>query len=94
MPRNALIESSPRPISEEAEQRIYDALFSGQMISAIRIHRQATGAGLKESKEFIDVLERQLRVESPGMFTAKKRAGCAGVILLTMGAGLLFSMLR
>ena len=85
MPRNSLIESSPRPINSVAEQRICDALFAGKKILAIKEHREATGAGLAESKEFIDVLDRQLRVESPEKFTAKKGLGCAGVIVLTIG---------
>ncbi len=88
MPRNSLIESSPRPISEEAEHRIYEALFAGSKIHAIKEHRSATGAGLAESKEFIDVLERQLRAESPEKFTGKRGIGCAGVVALTIGAGI------
>jgi len=88
MPRHSLIESSPRPISEEAEQRIYEALFAGSKIQAIKEHRAATGAGLAESKEFIDVLDRQLRAESPEKFTAKRGVGCAGALALTIGAGL------
>jgi hypothetical protein len=88
MPRNPLIESSPRPISEETEQRIYDALFAGSKIQAIKEHRTATGAGLAESKELIDALERQLRAESPEKFIATKRLGCSGVIALTIGMGL------
>ena len=65
MLRNPLIESSPRPISEECEQRIYEALFANKKIQAIKEHRTETGAGLAESKEFIEVLDRQLRSESP-----------------------------
>ena len=93
MPRNSLIESSPRHISEEAEQRIYDALFAGRKILAIKEHREATGAGLAESKEFIDVLDRQLRAEWPEKFTAKGGLGCAGVVALTIGAGIAAAML-
>lgn len=88
MPRNPLIESSPRPISEEAEQRIYEALFTNKKILAIKAHREATGAGLAESKQFIEVLERQLRQESPERFTTKGGLGCAGMITLTLGAGM------
>ena len=93
MARNALIESSPRHISEEAEQRIYEALFAGKKILAIKEQRTATGAGLAESKEFIDVLDRQLRAESPERFTGKSGIGCAGVIALTIGASIAVSAL-
>lgn len=88
MPRNPLIESSPRPISEQAEQAIYQALYAGDKIGAIKEHRAATGAGLAESKEFIDVLDRQLRSETPELFVARKGLGCAGVIGVTIGLSL------
>ncbi len=88
MPRNPLIESSPRPISEDAEQRIYEALFVSKKILAIKEHREATGAGLAESKEFIEVLDRQLRQEMPDRFAPKSGLGCAGMIALTLGAGM------
>jgi ribosomal protein L7/L12 len=38
---------------------VLDALQAGQKINAIKIHRQMTGAGLKESKDFVEALARQ-----------------------------------
>jgi hypothetical protein len=69
-------------IDEEREQLIYHALYAGRKIEAIKIHREVTGAGLKESKDFIDALEAQLRVESPQRFSAPPKRGCAAMTVL------------
>ena len=74
------------PIDAQHEQRIFDALFAGRKIEAIKIHREATGFGLKESKDFIDALEAQLRNESPEKFIAPAKRGCASVIVLAITA--------
>lgn len=72
-----------RSAVDVAEQQVYDALYTGNKIDAIRLWRQISGKGLKESKDFIDELERDLRAESPEKFTAAPRKlGCAGVLAL------------
>jgi ribosomal protein L7/L12 len=78
-------------ISEQQEQRIYAALYAGRKIEAIKLHREATGWGLKESKDFIEALERQLRGETPEKFTAPpSKSGCsvsiATVMVFALGA--------
>jgi hypothetical protein len=72
-------------IDEKREQLIYDALYAGRKIEAIKIHREVTGAGLRESKDFIDALEAQLRIESPQRFSGPSKRGCAGMIVLAAG---------
>jgi len=52
-------------LTPEDRQKIVEALFAGQKIQAIKHYREATGVGLKESKEFIDGLEKKLREEHP-----------------------------
>jgi ribosomal protein L7/L12 len=37
-------------------QRVIEALREGRKLEAIRIYKDATGLGLKESKEFVDTL--------------------------------------
>ena len=72
-------------LSEDQEQAIYAALYAGRKIEAIGLHRAATGAGLADSKAFIDELEAQLRQESPQRFTAAPAKGCTvrvGVFLV------------
>ncbi len=48
-------EASPSgsPANEDINQ-IQAAVFAGTKIKAIKLHRQSTGMGLKESKEFIE----------------------------------------
>ena len=48
---------------------------------AIKIHRESTGAGLKDSKEAVEFLEAELRRTSPARFTAAPSGkGCLGVL--------------
>ena len=53
--RRDLIEP-PRTIAlpREMEARLRDLLAQGDKIAAIKLVRTATGAGLKESKEFVE----------------------------------------
>ena len=41
---------------------VVEALQRGEKISAIKCYRQATGAGLKEAKEFIEEVQRRAGV--------------------------------
>ena len=79
-------------LPDETVVRISDALYAGRKIEAIRLYRQATKLGLKESKDFIEALEVRLRQESPEKFTAPPGAvGCSRtvVVLLAVGAALI-----
>jgi ribosomal protein L7/L12 len=73
----------------EQLELIMDALFNGRKIEAIKIYRESTGKGLKESKEAMDALERDLRTTSPEKFTQAEAAGsgCAKMVLLLVSAG-------
>lgn len=42
------------------DDEIVDLLRRGQKIQAIKIYRDRTGAGLKEAKDAVEALERQL----------------------------------
>jgi ribosomal protein L7/L12 len=75
-------------MSEEQEFGIYEALFAGRKIEAIKLHREATGCGLKDSKDCIDALEAQLRAESPEKFARPQKRGCAAMVLLVCGLGM------
>ncbi len=72
---------------------IKDALFAGRKIEAIKVYREATGQGLKESKEFIDDLEAQMRKEFPDQFKAGGGTGCLGVLLLVAGGAMMSGLL-
>lgn len=43
----------------EAPPRVLDALRRGEKIEAIKEYRAATGAGLKEAKEYVEELQRR-----------------------------------
>lgn len=74
-------------------EAIAQALRSGNKIEAIKLHREATGLGLKEAKTEIESIEEGLRTKYPEDFPAKKPAGqgCFGVLavgLASAGLGL------
>ena len=46
-------------------------LRAGRKIEAIKSLRERTGVGLKEAKDAVDLLERQLGLHSPSSATAK-----------------------
>ena len=47
-----------KPVDEEVDRLI----AAGQLIAAIKVHRQAHGTGLKESKDAVDARRDQLRL--------------------------------
>ncbi len=69
---------------------IADALRAGNKIEAIKLHREATGSGLKESKDAIEAIEADLRVKFPDQFPTRAAGGkgCLGVVVLGLAAGL------
>ena len=67
--------SDPTP-----DERIKAAIFTGQKIEAIKLHREQTGMGLKESKDAVEKLEAELRASTPDRFTKPQGVGCMSVI--------------
>lgn len=67
---------------EDDAMKMTEFIFAGQKIAAIKMYKEATGLGLKDSKEFIDHLEKQLRTECPEKFAHAAKAGCGAVVLL------------
>lgn len=63
---------------------IADALRGGNKIEAIKLHREATGLGLKESKDEIEAIEAGLRAKFPEQFPAKSAAGKGGCLGLVV----------
>ncbi|MFI4876959.1 MAG: ribosomal protein L7/L12 [Blastopirellula sp. JB062] len=72
---------------------IKSLLKEGQKIAAIRLLREGTGRGLKESKEMIEQIEAQMVAD--GELEKTSATGCSGMILLGAttlgGAAWLFS---
>jgi ribosomal protein L7/L12 len=73
-----------REMSEEDAKKMTEFIFTGQKIHAIKMYREASGLGLKEAKDFIDQMEKQLREECPENFTHAAKTGCS--VLLAAGA--------
>lgn len=74
-----------KPITPEVAQQIEAFVFAGQKIQAIKLYRQYTDEGLKESKDFVDTLETELRTREPGRFTAlASNQGCLVSITLVL----------
>jgi hypothetical protein len=65
--------STPNPDNTAA---IHEALFAGNKIEAIKLYREQTSLGLKESKDAVEQLEAQLRLSSPDRF---RRPGASKV---------------
>ena len=80
---------SQMPLSDEQREAMTELLFIGHKINAIKIYREATGAGLKESKDFVEVLEAQLRQTMPERFNIVKFEGVPASFAITILIGIL-----
>jgi hypothetical protein len=81
---------------------INEHLFAGNILLAIKIYRELTGLGLKESKDFIDKLEIELRKQvpekfkyPPGQYGSLNPLGCLVIVaVIAAFVGLLFVLLN
>ncbi|MGC4003793.1 MAG: ribosomal protein L7/L12 [Pirellulales bacterium] len=67
----------------DAHERLLEALFGGNKIQAIKIYREATGQGLKESKDVVDGWENELRRTVPERFVTRPAAG-SGLLVVAV----------
>ena len=51
--------SPPQPMDAALEEKIRRAVSTGGLILGVKEYREATGAGLKESKEAVEALVRR-----------------------------------
>ncbi len=70
-----------KEVTDETKEEIANEIFAGRKIAAIKLCREATGMGLKESKIFIESLQAQLREQSPEKFTTQS-SGCSSAAVL------------
>jgi hypothetical protein len=82
----------PSPSLTDAQlNAISDALRAGNKIEAIKLHRDATGLGLKEAKDEIEAVEADLRAKFPDQFPAKAsggKGGCLGLVVFGLATAL------
>ena len=68
------------PIPAEVAQQIANCIYAGQQLQAIKLYRDSSGQGLKESKDFIELLAVELRGKDPQKFTQTPAGkGCMGM---------------
>lgn len=87
-----MVMSEPTP--EAQADRIKNALFAGNKIEAIKLYREQTGLGLKESKDAVEKLEAELRASSPDRFSKSQAKGCTTMIVAVIVVGIFYSLLR
>lgn len=68
-------------MEESKKAELADLILKGRKIEAVRLYRESTGMGLKDSKEAVEALEKEMREEIPEKFMTEP-GGCAGVVLL------------
>lgn len=66
-----------------APDAVKQAILAGRKIEAIKLHRELTGLGLKESKDAVEKLETELRQSEPHRFDSSvTRSGCFSTLVL------------
>lgn len=57
------------PTADELDRQLIELLRMRQKIEAVKVYRQATGAGLKDAKDYVDGLQSQHDLPSSGCLT-------------------------
>ncbi|MBI2922403.1 MAG: ribosomal protein L7/L12 [Planctomycetes bacterium] len=71
------------PLRDEDLARLRELLQRGEKIQAIKLHRERTGAGLKESKDAVEALESRWREEMT-LIPGQRAGGCLSLLLLAL----------
>jgi hypothetical protein len=81
-------------VPADPDEQIKDDIFNGRKIDAIKKYRALTREGLKESKDFIEALEIELRATSPEKFTVPPGGkGCGAAVMCAVLIALIASAL-
>lgn len=74
--------------TNQQNEVIANLLAQGNKIGAIKAYREATGKGLKESKDFVEALIPQLMAKDPEKYAkaASGGKGCGAAMFLFAGA--------
>ncbi len=86
-------------LNEQQRQAINAEIFGGRKIEAIKLYREATGVGLKEAKDAVEEIEKDLRQREPNKFAKPAgKSGCMSVVavvaMLVSAALVTFYILR
>ena len=81
-------------LTDDVRQQILNALVAGRKIEAIKLYRAATGKGLKEAKDFIDLLAKEMGERGPELLK-NDRSGCmSNAVIVLMIGGLVYWVTR
>ena len=83
-------------LSSEQIERIEEELNAENKIQAVKLVREFTGLGLKESKELVDEHIKKLLEKDPekyGHLMSRGSTGCFGLLLLIFGPAALAAAL-
>ena len=70
-------------LTESKLHEIQNCLFERSKIQAIKLYKEATGEGLKESKEAVERLDEELKSKSPELYkVGPASSGCMSVLAL------------
>jgi len=90
--------STMNELTTEQMQQITLAIAAGRNIEAIKLYREFSGAGLKDSKDFIDSLAIELHEKDPDKYpalpTGKGCLGVLGIVALSVVSWLLLEHFR
>ncbi len=81
-------------LTDDIRQQILNAIIAGRKIEAIKLYRAATGKGLKEAKDFIDLLVEEMAERDPELLK-NDRSGCmSNAVIVLMIGGLVYWVTR
>jgi hypothetical protein len=84
-----------RPLSDAGLAQISSALYAGKKIAAIKMYREATGAGLAEAKDAVELIELTLRETEPEKFTVPpSKGGCAAIVIVLLLPAAVLALVR
>ena len=68
-------------LTDQQRQAINAEIFGGRKIDAIKLYREATDGGLKEAKDAVEEIEKDLRQREPNKFAKPAgKSGCMSVV--------------
>lgn len=68
-------------LTDQQRQQVNAEIFGGRKIEAIKLYREATGDGLKEAKDAVEEIEKDLRQRQPDKFAKPAgKSGCMSVV--------------
>ena|SRR5688572_18153847 len=68
-------------LSDSQLAEIHAEIFAGRKIQAIKLYREATHEGLKEAKDAVEAMTRELRETSADRFAPRSEGGCVPMLV-------------